>query len=460
MRSLVAEIFHSLSRNSALASIGELVVLRPHDEADRPGSRRGQLDPAFGRAARGLHLKLVAGLQRTRVGTAEAGACVHGEAAEHRLARDAAFDRQIAEGAAARKAEGERFAVRDGHRCLEGDAAASDIGTARRARQCDADRSLARREGRAERADLDAGGEQRIADEAIRRRQRQPIHRAARRQAIALGAMTPAILHRTDGANACDHEPGHEAINSATISPASAARSCSAKVLASIGEEGDAIAGFQEKDRLAVQLIGPHRSSPEQMPAARAGEALHAGLHATDRDRAGRRQQARILPPRHVQEWLQPAEIGPARRKADHGDPVVAGDVPGHDVVGRRAQCLRDVLEIDAILAAIGDREAPVPRLCEPQEPAVPPARAVARRAPRNRSGRDHNAPAASDRSARVSVTPAMGLSASARSSASTRRLAVIVDMTAEFHRDGAVATRQKAGRGWDRDHGFIAHRA
>src|ERR1700737_4388876 len=63
------------------------------------------------------------------------------------------------------------------------------------------------------------------------------------------------------------------------------------------------------------------------MPAARAGETLYAGLHAADRDRAGRRQQARILPPRHVQLLLEAAEIGPSGRKANHGDAVVAGDM-------------------------------------------------------------------------------------------------------------------------------------
>ncbi len=82
-----------------------------------------------------------------------------------------------------------------------------------------------------------------------------------------------------------------------------------------------------------MRLIGPDGGPAEQMPAAGAGEALHAGLDAADRDGAGRRQQPRILAPGHVREFLQPAELGPARREADHGDAMVAGDVARDDVV-------------------------------------------------------------------------------------------------------------------------------
>ena len=64
------------------------------------------------------------------------------------------------------------------------------------------------------------------------------------------------------------------------------------------------------------------------MPAAGAGETLHAGLHATDRNSASRGQQPRILPSRHVQEFLQSAKIRPSRCEADHGNAIIAGDVP------------------------------------------------------------------------------------------------------------------------------------
>ena len=108
-----------------------------------------------------------------------------------------------------------------------------------------------------------------------------------------------------------------------------------------------------------MELIGADRSPAEEMPAARAGKALHAGLDAADRDGAGRGQQSRILPARHVQRFLQSTEIGPARRKADHGDAIIARDMPCHDVIGRGVECLGYVLEVDAVFAAIGNRNAP-----------------------------------------------------------------------------------------------------
>ena len=236
MRSLVAEIFHSLSRNSVFGFLAELVVLRAHHHADRPLRSGGKLDPALGGAAGGARLQFVAGLQRTRIGAAEAGAGIDREAAEHRLARDPALDREIAERAAAGKAERQGFAVRQRHRTIPCNGATGDIGAARRSRERDAHRAFARGEGRAERTDLDRGGERRVSDQRIRRREREPVHRAARRQAVALRAVAAAVLHRTRRPDGGNDELAHDAINSATISPPAAARSCSAKVLASTGE--------------------------------------------------------------------------------------------------------------------------------------------------------------------------------------------------------------------------------
>ncbi len=42
------------------------------------------------------------------------------------------------------------------------------------------------------------------------------------------------------------------------------------------------ITGFQQKDGIPVQLIGAHRGSSQKVPAAGAGEALHAGLDPAD----------------------------------------------------------------------------------------------------------------------------------------------------------------------------------
>ena len=124
-------------------------------------------------------LQFVARLQRARIGAAEAGARVDGEAAEHRLALDAAFDGEIAERAAAGKAERQRLAIGQRRGCIRRNRASGDIGIARGAGERDPNRAVARRERRAERADFDRGCERRVADQRIRGRQRQPVHRAA-----------------------------------------------------------------------------------------------------------------------------------------------------------------------------------------------------------------------------------------------------------------------------------------
>ena len=88
MRSLVADIFHSLSRNSFLASSPNSSSCGPITTRIGASVDGGKIDPALGRAACGRRLQFVAGLQRARIGTAEAGARIHREAAEHRLARN------------------------------------------------------------------------------------------------------------------------------------------------------------------------------------------------------------------------------------------------------------------------------------------------------------------------------------------------------------------------------------
>src|SRR5262249_4004848 len=128
------------------------------------------------------------------------------------------------------------LAVLERHRCLGRHGTSSNVEVAWRPCDRDANRAVARGEGGAERPDLDTGRKQLIADEAVRRRQRQPVHRPARRQPVALCAGTPAILHGACRPDTGNDETAHVATNSAMISPASAARSCSAKALWSMAK--------------------------------------------------------------------------------------------------------------------------------------------------------------------------------------------------------------------------------
>ena len=55
-------------------------------------------------------------------------------------------------------------------------------------------KAVARGESRTEQTDLDRCCKEIVAEQRVGHGQREPIHRAARRQAIALGAMTAAVL--------------------------------------------------------------------------------------------------------------------------------------------------------------------------------------------------------------------------------------------------------------------------
>jgi len=96
MRSLVADIFHSLSTNSFLVSSANSSSCGPHTTRIGAADVAGSSIRRSGRAAGSLGLQFVSGLQGTRIGAAEARPRVDGEAAEHRLAGNAAFDREIA----------------------------------------------------------------------------------------------------------------------------------------------------------------------------------------------------------------------------------------------------------------------------------------------------------------------------------------------------------------------------
>jgi len=218
------------------------------------------------------------------------------------------------------------------------------------------------------------------------------------------------------------------------------------------GEKRHAVTGFGEEGRIAVELIGSDRRAAEQVPAARRGQALDAGLDAADRDRAGRRQQPRRLPPRHVQGFVEAAEIGPARREADHGDLVVAARMPGDDVVGRGVEGLGDILEIDAVLAAIGHGNAPAPRLRgRRQRPAGDRQDLLAERVEADLAGIVvHQQRTIGRHGLGDTVDRAGGERLVERQHA---LVGIVVDGAAELDRDGTVATGQKTGRGKRRGH-------
>ena len=87
----------------------------------------------------------LSGLQRPRIGAAEPGTGIDGETAEHWFTLDAAFDRQIAEHAAARNAKVQALALGKGDGLIERRVASADIGWPERPGQRYANRAVPRR---------------------------------------------------------------------------------------------------------------------------------------------------------------------------------------------------------------------------------------------------------------------------------------------------------------------------
>src|SRR3954454_13658788 len=71
----------------------KLIVLRTHDQPDRPLGSRSEIDSTLGGAACRWRLQLISGLQWAWIRAAEAGAGIYSQAPEHRLALDPALDR-------------------------------------------------------------------------------------------------------------------------------------------------------------------------------------------------------------------------------------------------------------------------------------------------------------------------------------------------------------------------------
>ncbi len=109
-------------------------------------------------------------------------------------------------------------------------------------------------------------------------------------------------------------------------------------------------------------MKGPDRGASEQVPAARPREALDGGLGAADVNGAGRGVQPGIVAARRGERRIETAQVGEARREPDHRHKIVRGHVARGDLVRGKPACLGDVVEVDAVFAAIDHRNTPAPR--------------------------------------------------------------------------------------------------
>jgi hypothetical protein len=125
--------------------------------------------------------------------------------------------------------------------------------------------------------------------------------------------------------------------------------------------EPDAVARLKEEDRLPPRHERPDRRAAEKVPAGRRLDGSHQGLHAPDGDRAGRRFQAGRDAPRSRDRRVESAEVGKARQEADHVHLVRRRGVKIDQLGWRDPVRGRRRLEVDPVLASIGDRNSPGP---------------------------------------------------------------------------------------------------
>jgi hypothetical protein len=208
--------------------------------------------------------------------------------------------------------------------------------------------------------ELDRARARRVADERVCDAEREPVHGARTRHAVALVAEAPRILQRGHRPASLDHERRHATVPRPG-SPRPAASSSAAQRAAGTGSNAHPVAGLEQEHRIAARHEAAHRRAPEKMPAARRLDRSDQRLHPADRDRAGRRLEAGNFSPGGRDGRVETAEIREARQEADHVDAVDRRRVAGNDFGRGEPVPRRHILKVDAVFAAIDDRDAPEP---------------------------------------------------------------------------------------------------
>lgn len=104
-----------------------------------------------------------------------------------------------------------------------------------------------------------------------------------------------------------------------------------------------------------------HRRPAEEAPARGPGDGIDVALLAADADRAARDVLARLRQAGRVQDLGLAAEIGEARREADHEDAVVGPGMECDQLFGREALHAGHLLKILPHLAAVEAGDPPEP---------------------------------------------------------------------------------------------------
>src|SRR6185437_15741873 len=124
-----------------------------------------------------------------------------------------------------------------------------------------------------------------------------------------------------------------------------------------------AIAGREKRRRLARDVEHGERRTADQIPAPGRDERIDASLASADSDGTGGHRGARRRAARRGDRFRKAAQVREAGHEADHVHAVGRAGVQAHDVVGREAVALGDVVEIGPELVAVADRNLDLARL-------------------------------------------------------------------------------------------------
>ena len=181
-------------------------------------------------------------------------------------------------------------------------------------------------EARADQRHLQAGRLVAVADQPVRRAEREEVQRARGGHAVPLVAEPPEILDGGQHA-AVDHlDRLHDVIPRTVNDQLPARMACSIAAYSSGGDrdEADVVAGLDDDRRHARGIEQRDGRATDQLPAAGTLDRVDAGLLLGDADRAGRDCRPRRLQPGRRDAFRHPAEVGEARTEAHHVDEVVS----------------------------------------------------------------------------------------------------------------------------------------
>ncbi len=123
------------------------------------------------------------------------------------------------------------------------------------------------------------------------------------------------------------------------------------------GHEADAVARLVEEGVCTLGREKFERSPPNDLPAARAVDGVHARLGFGNAHGAAGKNRPRSLAPGRVDTFVQPAQVAEPGGEANHVDRIVRRSVDGDNLLHGQAAVFRHNFDVGPELTAIEDRD-------------------------------------------------------------------------------------------------------